>query len=284
MHSVSPQERLFSVDDILEDFARFDFPLKDIWLSAARFHFQNLDPEICALPPGARALEIGCGAGILLTMLRQRNPNITLNAIEPFAEGFAPMEHVLGHAAKQGGDIQRSTYQAFTPSQPYELIYLVNVLEHLPDWRHFLDTLPRFLAPQGRCLILCPNYGFPYEPHFNIPALRSKTLTGRLFRKRITWVEDTYEVHGLWNSLNFVRLSQIKRHLKGSELRLRVRPEITDRMIDRFSDDPVFQEHIGVFKAIGRGAKKLGLTQIVRVWPFENIQPYMFLEISRTDA
>jgi 2-polyprenyl-3-methyl-5-hydroxy-6-metoxy-1,4-benzoquinol methylase len=281
MHSLNHRERPFLIDEVLEDFARFDFPLKEIWLSAARFHFQNLDPEISALPSGACALEIGCGAGILMTLLGQKNPDIRLEGIEPFAEGFETMEGVLQHAQGLGAKIHRSTYEEYDAPQTYDLVYLVNVLEHLPDWRHFLDTLPRFLNPKGRCIVLCPNYGFPYEPHFNIPVVGSKATTGRLFQRRISWVEDTYGVHGLWNSLNFVRLSQIKRHLLGSELKLRVRHEITDRMIDRFNTDPVFQEHIGVFNKVGRSAKALGMTKVFRLGPCENIQPYMFLEFSR---
>ncbi len=281
MHSLNHRERPFLIDEVLNDFARFDFPLKDIWLSAARFHFQNLDPEVSTLPPGARALEIGCGAGILLTLLGQKNPGIVLEGIEPFAEGFETMEGVLQHAQRLGAQIHRSAYEEYDASQAYDLVYLVNVLEHLPDWRHFLDTLPRFLKPKGRCLVLCPNYGFPYEPHFNIPVVGSKATTGRMFRRRIDWVENTYNVHGLWNSLNFVRLSQIKRHLSGSQLKLRVRHEITDRMIDRFNTDPVFQKHIGVFNTVGRTAKALGVTKVLRLGPCENIQPYMFLEFSR---
>ncbi len=281
MHSLSCRERPFLIDKVLDDFARFEFPLKDIWLSAARFHFQNIDPEVATLTAGSRALEIGCGAGILLTLLRQSNPGITLDAIEPFAEGFAPMEDVLNHAAELGGEIQRSSYETFEPARPYDLVYMVNVLEHLPDWRHFLDTLPRFLAPQGRCLVLCPNYGFPYEPHFNIPVVGSKVTTGRIFRRRINWVETTYGVHGLWNSLNFVRLSQIKRHLKGLPLSLRVRHEVTDRMIDRFSTDPVFKKYLGVFSGVGPATKALGVTKAFRLGPCENIQPYMFLELTR---
>lgn len=280
MHSLNRRERPFLIDEVLDDFARFDFPLKEIWLSAARFHFHNLNPEISALPPGSRALEIGCGAGILLTLLGQENPNIRMEGIEPFAEGFETMEGVLQHAQGLGAKIYRTTYEKYDAPQAYDLVYLVNVLEHLPDWRHFLDTLPQFLTPKGRCIVLCPNYGFPYEPHFNIPVVGSKAITGRLFRRRVNWVEDSYRVHGLWNSLNFVRLSEIKRYLSGSQLKLRVRHEITDRMIDRFNSDPVFQKHIGVFNKVGRTAKALGLTRVFRIGPFENLQPYMFLEIS----
>lgn len=283
MHSLNLRERPFLVDDLLEEFERFDFPLKEIWISAARFHFQNLDPDIRALPPAARVLEIGCGAGILLTLLRQSNPHVTLTGIEPFAEGFETMEGVLHHARSLGAEIERSAYEDFQAPAGYDLVYMVNVLEHLPDWRHFLDTLPRFLAPGGRCLILCPNYDFPYEPHFNVPVIRSKPTTERLFQKRIKFVEDTYRVHGLWSSLNFVKLSEIKRHLSGSSLRLNVRHEVTDRMIDRFGTDPVFRKYLGVFNVAGRVTKALGVTRVFRLRPFENFQPYVFLELSRAE-
>jgi hypothetical protein len=41
---------------------------------------------------------------------------------------------------------------------------LATAIEGLDDdrcWRDFLGFVERHLKPEGLCLILCPNYGFP---------------------------------------------------------------------------------------------------------------------------
>jgi SAM-dependent methyltransferase len=275
------REKGFSLaDDVLQDLMAFDFPLMDIWMSAARFHYQNLAPEIRGLPDGARVLEIGCGAAILITMLRKENPNIQLEGIEPLADGFDKTAALLDHFQKLGAQIIRTTYENFEPSERYDLVYLVNVLEHLPNWRHFLRTLPRFLKPGGRCLVLCPNYDFPFEPHFGRPVIASKTTMARIFRRRIAHVEETYGVHGLWDSLNFVRFSQIKRHLIGAPFQLKVRHEVSDRMIARFSYDPVFKTYFPLIGAFGNMLRFVGVTRMLRLKYLENLQPYVFFELT----
>ncbi|MEW9922320.1 class I SAM-dependent methyltransferase [Marimonas sp. MJW-29] len=271
-------------EDVLQDLATFDFPLKDIWISAARFHHQNLAQDIRGLPDGARVLEIGCGAAILMTMLSKENPNIQLEGIEPLADGFDKIATPLEHFQKRGADVIRTTYEDFEPSERYDLVYLVNVLEHLRDWRHFLATLPRFLKPGGRCLVLCPNYDFPFEPHFNLPVIASKSTLARIFRRRIAYVENTYGVHGLWDSLNFVRLSEIKRHLLETPFQLNVRHEVSDRMIERFSYDRVYKHYFPLIGAFGAILRVAGVTRLLRHRRLENLQPYMFLELTHSHS
>lgn len=266
-------------DQVLDALSRFDFPMQDIWISAARFHFHNLDPEISRLPPGARVLEIGCGAGILMTMLQRANPVIRIEGIEPLEEGFDGLADLRRHFRDQGARIGEMGYERFSPERRYDLVYLVNVLEHLKDWRHFLDILPRFLAPGGRCLILCPNYGFPFEPHFNRPVIGSKAFMRRLYQARIDRIERTFGMHGLWDSLNFVRLSEVKRHVAGLPLTLTVRPEISDRMLARVATDAVFQEHLALAGHLARAFRALGAARLFRLAILENCQPYMFLDL-----
>ena len=45
------------------------------------------------------------------------------------------------------------------------------------DWRDFLSFANNSLAENGRLIILCPNYGFPYESHFHLPIIVNKSLT-----------------------------------------------------------------------------------------------------------
>ena len=59
--------------------------------------------------------------------------------------------------------------------QPF-FIFCVNVFEHVDDWRHFLDWASKNLNENGQFIVLCPNYGIPYESHFKIPIIFNKRL------------------------------------------------------------------------------------------------------------
>ena len=67
----------------------------------------------------------------------------------------------------------------------YDLIYCVNVFEHLNDWRKFLLVATEWLSKDGKIVILCPNYGFPYESHFRIPIFMNKAFTYKIFNSFI---------------------------------------------------------------------------------------------------
>ena len=61
----------------------------------------------------------------------------------------------------------------------------MNVMEHVEDPALAVDRLTAMLVPGASYRFLCPNYLFPYEPHFNMPTFGSKALTERLMRRRI---------------------------------------------------------------------------------------------------
>ena len=63
----------------------------------------------------------------------------------------------------------------------------------------------KLLTPSGKLIILCPNYGFPFESHFSIPIIFNKKLTALIFKKRIEIFEKINACEGLWDSLNFVK-------------------------------------------------------------------------------
>lgn len=264
---------------ILDELEQLDLPLADIWLSGARFHIRTLGPHFEALPPGNRVLEIGCGAGVLMALLQQKNPDIQIDGIEPFGSGFASIETFRAAMARHKLNIAKVGYEDFFPDAPYDLVYMVNVLEHLPDWRHFFDVLPRFVRPGGRVILLFPNAGFPFEPHFQLPIVGPKRLLRWLFARRIERIERDYNTHGLWDSLNLVRIGQIRSYVRGRPLRLTFHSDTADRMIDRFDTDPVFMKYIGVIAPLARFFKRSGATRLLRYPVFAGLNPYAFVEI-----
>ena len=49
---------------------------------------------------------------------------------------------------------------------------------------------------------MCPNYDFPYEPHFVIPIIINKKFTKFFFKNKINNHEKKTNEIGLWEGLN----------------------------------------------------------------------------------
>eukprot|EP00494_Astrolonche_serrata_P011852 UN11950 len=59
-------------------------------------------------------------------------------------------------------------------------------MEHVDDVDQVIRNVADSLRHGGTYRFTCPNYFFPYEPHFNIPTLLSKNLTEKLLPKKFT--------------------------------------------------------------------------------------------------
>jgi len=60
----------------------------------------------------------------------------------------------------------------------------------------------------------CPNYSFPYEPHFNIPTLFRKRLTEFFFSSLIHNTKKMPDPVGTWRSLNWISVTQLNKIIK----------------------------------------------------------------------
>lgn len=101
-------------------------------------------PEVRPL----RILEVGCGTGSNIAMLQRFG---VVDAIEPDDHARAFSESRTGLAIKGG----------YLPDVPlddgaYDLIVLLDVLEHIPDDHAALAALRSKLAPGGRLLLAVP--------------------------------------------------------------------------------------------------------------------------------
>jgi len=219
-------------------------PKENIYLEEAEFGLRRMLPLLEDLPKGGRVLEVGSGPCIVLAEITARFPDLTIRGIEPMSDGFAFFKEFVGRMqAERGGmDVYLGGYESFPSNGAWDLIFLVNVFEHLPDWRNFLNFVARSLAAGGRCVVLCPNYGFPYESHFKLPVVVNKRITGALFRKRIARFERENDNTGLYRSLNFVRLAQVRKAARAVGLDLVVDPGIIHEMIERLDTDPAFRQ------------------------------------------
>ena len=113
----------------------------------ARYHFA------VRLARGKRVLDAGCGAGYGSAELADVAESVTGIDIAPEA-----VEHARAHYALPNLVFE----QASCTLLPYgdgvfDLVVAFEVIEHLADWRAFLQEVRRVLAPAGQLIVSTPN-------------------------------------------------------------------------------------------------------------------------------
>lgn len=268
--------------DITKILDGYNFDNSKLWLAEAEFGFSHLKGPISSLAANSDILEVGCGSGILLSMLTEEYPQHKFNGVEPFGEGFLSLKELNAVVRKLGVNLSIESYEDH--QSKYDFIYCVNVFEHVKDWRHFLDWASNNLKENGLFLVLCPNYGFPYEPHFRIPITFNKGFTFRVFKKHILNFEKNSKYYGLWNSLNFVKKRDVLAYCKNnaSEVGLSVSDDfsIIDDMIERFSKDVEFRKRKSIIGRFASFLKVVGILNLIKMFP--NFLPYMKLSFRKT--
>jgi SAM-dependent methyltransferase len=256
-------------------------PKAERHISEADFGYRYMSPAIRDLQDGARILEIGSGSGLLMNRLAHEFPHKEFLGLEPMGDGFSYSQDIHNFVnSLANANIRPVGFEALDPNEKFDLIYLVNVFEHLPDWQNFMHVVKRALRPNGRCIVLCPNYSFPYEPHFRLPILINKSVSFKLFKKKIEAFEEREDSHGLWKSLNFVKLRQVKHTAKKIDMTVQTHKVVLLDMIKRLDTDEEFAKRQGLLAGPVWIAQKTGLLKLVLTGHlFETWLPYMHLTL-----
>lgn len=269
----------FQLDGGLRDMLA-DFDNKDVIANEAEFGFRYVSSYLDRLGEGSSVLEVGSGPCILLSHIKHHYPQLDVGGIEPVGPGFSKFRAALERLQERYGfQLFFGGYEDYESDKKADVIFLINVFEHFPSWKDFLGFVEAHLKPDGVCVILCPNYGFPYESHFRLPIIFSKKLTYRIFKEQILKSEEKRGAHGLWKSLNFVTLRQVEREMKNTALDMTMRTSILDDMIDRLETDEEFYKRQKVLGSIARVFKRIGLLKLIKSRALRHFQPYMFLEL-----
>lgn len=119
------------------------------WFTARRKILSDLIVRSVSLPRRPRILEVGCGTGHNFDMLRHFGQ---LDALEIDAPAREIASIRLGHRV---GDSPLPML-AGVPDGRYDLVALLDVLEHVEDDVAALRGIARVLAPDGRILLTVP--------------------------------------------------------------------------------------------------------------------------------
>jgi SAM-dependent methyltransferase len=128
------------------------------WYVARRQILADLIRREADLPDDARILEIGCGTGHNFAMLGRLGQ---LDALEVDAEARALASRRLGRAV---GDAPLPELTG-VPDRSYDLIALLDVLEHVDDRPESLKRIATKLAPDGKILVTVPAYQWMWSAH-----------------------------------------------------------------------------------------------------------------------
>jgi 2-polyprenyl-3-methyl-5-hydroxy-6-metoxy-1,4-benzoquinol methylase len=150
-----------------------------------------------------KILEIGGGIHLLTSFLHQ---DYDITSIEP--GGFISFTDELRNKIldQYKLKVHTTTVENFKTDIKFDFIFSMNVLEHTDDIKQHIISCKNLLKDEHSLLFIqCPNYTFPFEPHFYkwfIPFFPN--LTFAILRRKKLMKElgkDRYE--NILNYLNF---------------------------------------------------------------------------------
>jgi SAM-dependent methyltransferase len=282
-----------SIEPLLDDvrnIVRRDAPhlegLLDIFAQEARVGREWLTPSLNRLALGAVILEVG--AGLMLLSCQLAKEGFRVVALEPVGEGFSSFSElqklVLAYAEKQGiaPDVLPIPVEQLDQESRFDFAYSINVMEHVGNFAVALETVGRAIRPGSEYRFICANYLFPYEPHFNIPILFSKSLTEKLFRRRIYGNTRVGDAAGVWKSLNWISVPKVVRAVRNlSEVSVSFDRSMLEAVLLRAVGDREFSARRSPFvRGLAKGVVRLGLHRLVK-WIPPFIQPVMDCSMKR---
>lgn len=216
---------ILALEDWLEELRKYFIAsapdllfLFDIYAAEARFGLNYIFDDLAGLPSTAKILEIGAGTFMLTTHLKREGFCVT--GLEPVGNGFNHFTRMRSMVLERAAQMDCMPILLETSSEELNIVqvfdysFSINVMEHVNNVEKTVTNVIKSLKPGSVYRFTCPNYTFPYEPHFNIPTFFSKALTKKLFWSLILSNNSWGDPAGLWASLNWITVSQLQSFAK----------------------------------------------------------------------
>ena len=275
MHDFFDQLGIKESDEILQVRHAFEsyFEEAKFFLPIMQKHLDDLGPKSVS--------EIGSGLGLLAMILSRKVKKFS--AFEPFSAGFEAVRKahkILEKQLEHNVIFKEDQFQL--KRREYDLIYSINVVEHIPEWRELVENALESLKRGGSLVLIFPNYTIPYEPHFNIPILLTKGITRRIFNKKIlnSSLDSPEE---LWKDLSFPKYKQVHKLLKArSGIKYSFSKQATLAYVDRLGNDAEFTERkSGLFFVLLNYMKKRGILRGLLTSIPTSFTPIIHLVVTR---
>lgn len=162
---------------------------RHFWFRARNRLIFELSKKISlGLNPGYLVMEVGCGTGNILRVLRKACPDGVVIGLELWFDG-------LRHAQKRAsgflvqGDIRNCPFR-----KQFDLVGMFDVLEHLQEEQETLRSIWKLLLPQGRLLLTVPAHQSLWS-YFDEAAHHCRRYSADEIRRKLT--EAGFEVEFL---------------------------------------------------------------------------------------
>jgi 2-polyprenyl-3-methyl-5-hydroxy-6-metoxy-1,4-benzoquinol methylase len=272
---------------IVEDIIRRQKPdLLDIY-----YTYQNeavearkfIQESLSHLKPESEILEVG--GGILALSIQLSAEGYRVTTVEPIGDGFGDIAYILkiflNVAKKEAREIKflGLPIEEYSFEEQFDFAFSINVMEHLNDPYEVLIRLVKSLKPGGTYQFFCPNYDFPYEPHFG------KILFSR--RNQAFYLNPTVianpnvmnrELIGLYNSLNFITIRKISKTIESQNVLASYNKQIFFQLALRALHDRFLIDRHPLLHRTLKLANMFRLMTILKFWPL-HFQPIMDVKI-----
>ena len=233
-------EDLICLDELASSMGIGQVEAKDLFLTALGEGKQTLS-LLTNLDIGdqCRVLEVGVGMGLASTAMTLLGFEVV--GIEPGGIGFEKNRKASSYVAKKlASSFQLISESAesvhFPETTCFDLIISNNVMEHVTDVEKSIVNLLNYLSKSGVMIHSCPNYAFPFEPHFGIP------LIPFIPRFTVFLLPKVIKQSGLWKSLNFITASRVRSFGKKNSFVVVLRKGTMAKSLRRINDDSEFQK------------------------------------------
>ena len=181
------------------------------WYRARRKVLASLIQRKIALPKDARILEIGCGTGHNVLMLRHFG---AVDAVEIDDDARAVASKRLGMAV---GNAPLPELPGIAEAG-YDLVALLDVLEHVDADREALISIARRLKPGGKLLLTVPAHPWMWSAH-DVANHHKRRYTKKALSAVIQGAGLKIEAMSYFNSILFPLAAavRVKDRLTGKE-------------------------------------------------------------------
>ena len=181
-------------------------------------------------------LEVGSGLGLVYAFLKKQGFNIY--GVEPSDSGFDGYFNAAVQIFKVLGVDGSNFYPLAAKecpqlNQQFDIIFSNNVLEHIPELEQSFSAMKLVLKPKGVMVHNTVNYLVPYEAHLKI-------LLVPFFPRVTEFFKPSLKKSDLWNSLNFITTSRLKKLCKFNRLNIKFKNDILLKTFLRLDSDPEF--------------------------------------------
>ena len=181
------------------------------WYRARRRVLAKLIEREIRPSENARILEVGCGTGHNVLMLRRFGK---VDAVEIDADARAVAEKRLGQAVGSAPLPDLSGVE----EGAYDMVALLDVLEHVADDRAALRSLARRLKPGGKLLLTVPAHPWMWSAH-DVANHHHRRYTKKALKAAIREAGLRIEMMSWFNSIlfPFAAIARVKDRLTGKE-------------------------------------------------------------------